>query len=65
MATAARHLHAGHGIRIGKNTWYVVGAGSARGVLKVRRGVIGEVGIATRALTANRTAARRLLAHMI
>jgi hypothetical protein len=64
MATVARRLHAGHGIRIGKNTWYLVAAGPARGVLKVSHGVVGEVGIANKALAANRTAARRLLGHL-
>ncbi|MDQ6835134.1 MAG: hypothetical protein M3016_03005 [Actinomycetota bacterium] len=64
LAKVARRLHARHAMQIGKNAWYVVPAGPSRGVLKVRHGVIEEVGIATKSITANRRADRRLLAHL-
>ena len=64
MATVALGRHRLRGIRIGKNTWYVVANGASRGVLKVSHGVIGEVGIAAKPLTANRRLARMLLAHL-
>jgi hypothetical protein len=64
LAHVARRLRVGRGFRIGLNTWYVAPAGSSRGVLKVRHGVIEEVGIADRALTATRGAARRLLSNL-
>ncbi len=60
--SAVRHrLHLGKAIRIGSNSWYVVRAGSAAGVLKVRHGVIQEVGIANRRLTAGSAAQSRFL----
>jgi hypothetical protein len=46
------------------NTWYLVGNGPSRGVLKVRHGVILEIGIANKRLAAGgrRTALRFLKA---
>jgi hypothetical protein len=64
MATVAGGRHALRGIRIGRNTWYLVGNGTSRGVLKVSHGVVGEIGIAAKPLTANRRLARMLLAHL-
>ena len=64
LAPQVRRLHTGKGYRIGLNTWYVFAAGPARGVLKVRHGVIEEIGIATRSLAATRTTARRLLGRL-
>jgi hypothetical protein len=46
---------------VGLNTWYLAPGTDSRGVLKVRHGVIEEVGIANRRLTASRVAARRFL----
>jgi hypothetical protein len=61
LARVARRLHAGRPFRIGANTWYVVRDGSSRGVLKVRHGVILEIGIANRQLTAGRRLTLRFL----
>jgi hypothetical protein len=52
LAKDRRRLHAGRGYKIGLNTWYLVGNGPSRGVLKVRHGVILEIGIANKQLTA-------------
>ena len=61
----ARRLRAGHGIRVGKNTWYAVAGGRSRGVLKVSHGKIGEIGIAARAVSAGARAQRRLFSHLL
>jgi hypothetical protein len=55
----AKRLHIGRRYGVGSNSWYLTPNGSSHGVLKVRHGVILEVGIATKALTANRAADRR------
>jgi hypothetical protein len=55
----ARRLHVAKGVRLGANTWYVVPGAGANGVLRVRRGVIREVGTASRLLTRTPRAARR------
>jgi hypothetical protein len=64
LAKVAHRLHTGRGVRIGTNTWYVIPNGASHGVLKVSHGVIGEVGIASAALTRTRVADRRMLAHL-
>lgn len=65
LRRVARRLHLWRRIRIGANDWYIAPNGKSRGVLKVRHGVIQEVGIATRALTRNYAAARRFLRALI
>jgi hypothetical protein len=62
LATVAPRLRLGTGNRIGPNTWYLLPGRAANGVLRVRRGVIVEIGIAARALTDNRRRARTFLA---
>ncbi len=52
LAKVRRRLHVSGGYKIGLNTWYLVSNGSSRGVLEVRHGVILEVGIADKQLTA-------------
>ena len=47
----ARRLHVGRAFKLGLNTWYLVGNGPSRGVLKLRRGVVLEIGIANKRLT--------------
>ena len=47
---------------IGLNDWYLAPAGAATAVLKVRSGIVEEVGIAERGLTQNRHAQRILMA---
>jgi hypothetical protein len=62
LAKVARRLGVGRGFRIGLNTWYLEPNGQSRGVLKVRHGIIEEIGIANKQLTTNRRSARRFLA---
>ena len=57
----ARRLHVSRRIRIGLNDWYVTPNGSSHGILKVRHGVIQEVGLASKGLTRNLRADRRFL----
>ncbi len=45
LARAARRLHVSRPYRVGLNTWYLVPRASTLGVLKVRHGVIQEIGI--------------------
>jgi hypothetical protein len=61
LAAIARRLGVGRGFQIGLNTWYLAPGGQSRAVLKVRRGVIEEIGIADNALTAGGSAAWRFL----
>jgi hypothetical protein len=61
LASVAQRLGVGRGIKIGLNTWYVVAGSASRGVLKVRHGVIEEVGIADARLTRDRRSALRFL----
>jgi hypothetical protein len=63
LATVARRLRVSAGFRIGLNHWYLVPGTAARGVLKVRSGVIQEIGLADqRVIGAGRAAERRFLA---
>jgi hypothetical protein len=62
IASVAKQLHVGKVIHIGPNDWYVVPGSVSRGVLKVRNGIIQEIGIAAEALTNTPKAQRRLLA---
>ena len=61
LADVARRLRVGRGFHIGLNTWYLTPGGASRGLLKVRHGVIEEIGIADPALTSSRAAAGLLL----
>jgi hypothetical protein len=61
LASVARRLRVGKGFHVGLNWWYLAPDGSSRGVLKVRDGVIEEVGIANSRLTRTRRAALRFL----
>ena len=51
LAKVRRRLHVGRAFHVGLNYWYVVANGPSHGVLKVRHGVIQEVGIAELRLT--------------
>jgi hypothetical protein len=62
LARVARRLRVGHGLRLGRDTWYLVPARGSRGVLDVHRGVVRQVGIADRSLAASPRRARRLIA---
>lgn len=57
----ARRLRADRAYRIGQDDWYLFTNGTSRGVFEVRRGVIEEIGIASRRLTRTRAQARRFL----
>lgn len=59
VAGVARRLRLGRPFLVGRNRWYLAPNGPSRGVLKVRHGVVEEIGIANRRLTGTRAAARR------
>jgi hypothetical protein len=59
LTAVAPRLHIGGGFKIGRNTWYLIPNGSSRGVLRVRGGIIQEIGIANRRLTLGRAATHR------
>jgi hypothetical protein len=61
LRAARRVLHLSLPIRVGLNSWYLAPDGSVRAVLKVRRGIVEEIGIAEKSLTANRRIALRFL----
>jgi ABC-2 type transport system ATP-binding protein len=61
LATIARRLKTGRAFHIGLNYWYLVLNGQSTGVLKVRRGIIDEIGIADKRLTRGRRAELRFL----
>ena len=46
---------------VGRNDWYLAPDGSVRAVLKVRRGIVQEIGIANPRLTTPRRSAARFL----
>ena len=51
LSKVKRKLHVGRHYTVGRNTWYLVPNGSSHGILKVRHGIIQEVGIADKQLT--------------
>jgi hypothetical protein len=61
VAAVSRRLGARRPFHIGRNDWYVVAGQASHGVLKVRGGIIQEVGIAGLQPTQGRAAQRRLL----
>jgi hypothetical protein len=56
LAAAGRRLRLGKVIPVGFNDWYLGPAGAITAVLKVRHGVVEEIGIGTRSLTRGRRA---------
>ena len=60
-AAVARRLRLGRPFRLGANTWYIDANGSSRGIIKVHRGLIEEVGIIDKSLTATRGSTLRLM----
>ena len=50
---------------VGRNTWYLTPNGPSHGVLKVRHGVIEEVGIANKILTRNNRVRRLFLRSLL
>jgi hypothetical protein len=64
--SAARHaLRLGKKIVIGRNDWYLGPLSRATAVLKVRRGIVEEVGIADSRLTRTRRAQRTLMSSFL
>lgn len=61
LSRVAKRLRVGRGFSVGRNRWYLFGGGVSRGIFKVRRGRIEEIGIATSRLTRTRAADRILL----
>ncbi len=61
VAAVARKLQLGRAFHVGLNYWYIAPGTQANGVLKVRHGIIYEVGIIDKQLTQNRNAQRRVL----
>jgi hypothetical protein len=61
IAAAEKKLKLGKEFAIGANDWYLGPAGSATAVLKVRRGLVEEIGIGDKALTSSRKAQRTFL----
>jgi hypothetical protein len=61
VKAARRRLTLAAPFRVGRNTWYLAPNGRSTAVLKVRRGVIEEIGIAAKALTRTRAADRVFL----
>lgn len=61
LAMARRRLRLSRPIRTGANIWYLASAGRVTAVLKIRAGVVREVGIADRRLTSRRTIATAFL----
>jgi Calx-beta domain len=56
LASARTRLKHGNLLHIGFNHWYLAPAGASTAVLKVRRGIVQEIGIADTRLTRNREA---------
>ena len=61
LALAARRLRLSRGLHVGLNWWYFAPNGAANTVLKVRHGVVEEIGIAMKALTQDRRAQRNFM----
>ena len=61
LTDAAHVLKIGKPYHIGLNYWYLAPDGAARAVLKVRHGIVEEIGIANPRLTATRRAALRFM----
>jgi hypothetical protein len=64
LSKVALRLYVSRRIRIGLNDWYVTSNRSSHGVLKVRHGVIQEVGLASIGLTRNFAAAQQFLRNL-
>jgi hypothetical protein len=61
VRAAAGRLHAHRSFKVGVNRWYLVSARGVTDVLKVRGGVVQEIGIADRRLTASPRGDKRFL----
>ena len=61
LSKVRRKLHVGRRIRIGRNDWYLAPNGRSIGVLKVRHGVIEEIGTADKRLRYRSHAGKQFL----
>jgi hypothetical protein len=61
LTAAETKLPRGYLFRIGANDWYIAPAGAASAVLKVRDGIVQEIGIAAKPLTTSHKADRQLM----
>jgi hypothetical protein len=61
LATVAKKLHVAKPFHVGVNFWYFLPGKNATGVLKVRGGIIQEVGLANVALTRTRAQQRTFI----
>jgi YVTN family beta-propeller protein len=61
LGRAGRHLKLEKKFVVGRNDWYLAPAGGATAILKVRHGVVQEIGLANARYTRDRTMARLFL----
>jgi hypothetical protein len=61
IAAAGKKLKLSKVFRIGLNDWYLAPVGSVTAILKVRNGIVQEIGVADKQLTRSRTAQRLFL----
>jgi hypothetical protein len=61
VAAAGKRLALGKVFAIGSNDWYLAPAGAGTAVLKVRHGIVQEIGIGNKPLTQTRAAQRTFL----
>jgi hypothetical protein len=61
LAAAARHARLGRGLPVGRNTFYLLPDGAARGVLEVEARRVVQIGVTDAALTRTRAASLRRL----
>jgi hypothetical protein len=61
ITSAAKHLKLGRPFQIGANDWYLAPDGASTAVLKVRHGVVQEIGIADKQITQGRPAQHMFL----
>jgi FG-GAP repeat len=61
IKAASKKLKTGKPFHIGQNIWYLASNGSSTAVLKVRQGVVEEIGIGDKALTTGHKAQRNFL----
>ncbi len=61
LVSVARKLRTSRAFHIGLNYWYLAPNGPSRAVLKVRHGIIEEIGVADKRLTQKRRSASRFL----
>jgi hypothetical protein len=61
IKAASKKLKTGKPFHIGKNIWYLASNGSSTAVLKVRQGIVEEIGIGVKALTTGHKAQVKFL----